>query len=428
MIVLPSSMMAGLPVEVVVEAWPDALPLLVSYAPSGTLFTQLSQSNSSELDRAMLLAVGDPSYPEPEPERTLEPPPDYGLTVTEVVPLGTADRAGIRPGDVLLSYNGKRLERRNDLALGPVGQLNGGLVTLWRDGEVRAVEVVSGTFGTRLDGLRPTAEAFLARRQADGLLKVLSRGGAWQRLPGTRREVESIARLFSPRDVVTLLGERATESAVQGMATSGEMKNYRYITFATHGQTNPAVAMSSALILAPDAERAGPTDPEAQKADGRITAQQIAYTWELHADLVVLSACESGLGRHAEGEGYLGFAQAFFAKGVRSLVLSQWKVDDRATSLLMTRLFQNLLGKRPGLPKPMTKTEALYEAKRWLRGQTADEIDNALVALDRGVERPLAAADAANHPNSAPALKLSALRPYAHPYYWAGFILIGDPN
>ena len=113
-------------------------------------------------------------------------------------------------------------------------------------------------------------------------------------------------------------------------------------------------------------------------------------TWDLDADLVVLSACESGLGRYAGGEGYLGFAQALFVKGARSLVLSQWKVDDKATALLMTRFYQNLLGKRPGLSKPMPKAEALHEAKQWLRNLTADEVGSELAALDRGPVRPLA--------------------------------------
>ena len=113
------------------------------------------------------------------------------------------------------------------------------------------------------------------------------------------------------------------------------------------------MALSSAVFLAAEPDR--PTAPSADPAalesapDGQITAEQIVRTWDLDADLVVLSACESGLGRYAGGEGYLGFAQALFVKGARSLVLSQWKVDDKATALLMTRFYQNLLGKRPGL-------------------------------------------------------------------------------
>jgi CHAT domain-containing protein len=106
-----------------------------------------------------------------------------------------------------------------------------------------------------------------------------------------------------------------------------------------------------------------------------------------------------------------------FVAGGRSLVLSLWKVDDNATALLMTRFYQNLLGKRPGLEKPLAKAEALAEAKAWLRGLTVKEVGQELDKLPRGVEveRP-----------PAPATK--AVHPYGHPYYWAAFILIGDPR
>jgi CHAT domain-containing protein len=102
---------------------------------------------------------------------------------------------------------------------------------------------------------------------------------------------------------------------------------------------------------------------------------------------VVLSACESGLGRAVGGEGYLGFAQPLFAKGARSLVLSLWKVDDKATALLMTRFYQNLLGQRPGLASPMPKAEALQEAKAWLRGLRQSEVLAATEELSGGIER-----------------------------------------
>ena len=152
------------------------------------------------------------------------------------------------------------------------------------------------------------------------------RGGSQARLPGTRREVEAVARLFPAGMVTTVMGEQACESTVQDLARSGRMKAFRYLHFATHGESDPLNAYRSALILAPDPDRSA--DPLAFDSDGTITAEQIARTWELDADLVVLSACESGLGRAAGGEGYLGFAQPLFAKGARSLVLSLWKVDD----------------------------------------------------------------------------------------------------
>src|SRR5439155_27181318 len=124
----------------------------------------------------------------------------------------------------------------------------------------------------------------------------------------------------------------------------------------------------------------------------------------------------------------LGFAQALFVNGAHSLVLSQWRVDDKATALLMTRFYQNLLGRRAGLSKPMSKAEALDEAKRWLRNLTADQIDGALVAFERGGVRPLAQADGAATGAASSSSQSAGLRPYAHPYYWASFILIGDPH
>jgi len=132
----------------------------------------------------------------------------------------------------------------------------------------------------------------------------------------------------------------------------------------------------------------------------------------------VLSACESGLGHYAGGEGYLGFTQALFVKGARSVVLSLWKVDDRATSLLMRRFYENLLGKRLGLTRPQPKAEALAEAKAWLRGLDATQAEQVLAdaGLARG-ERKVKTAPSAN-----PA------RPFEHPYYWAAFVLVGDPN
>ncbi len=138
------------------------------------------------------------------------------------------------------------------------------------------------------------------------------------------------------------MGERACEATVQGLARSGGMKAFRYLHFAAHGESDPRHADRSALFLAPDPDRSA--DPLAFGTDGTITAEQIARTWELDADLVVLSACESGLGRAARSEAYLGFAQPLLAKGARSVVVGLWKVDDDVTALLMTRFYQNLLG------------------------------------------------------------------------------------
>ena len=100
--------------------------------------------------------------------------------------------------------------------------------------------------------------------------------------------------------------------------------------------------------------------------DGRLVVREIQRDWELKAELVTLSACETARGQYAGGEGFVGFTQALLLSGARSVCLSLWKVDDTATALLMRRFYANLLGVGGAGPRP--KAEALAEAKTWLRG------------------------------------------------------------
>jgi CHAT domain-containing protein len=140
---------------------------------------------------------------------------------------------------------------------------------------------------------------------------------------------------------------------------------------------------------------------------------------------VVLSACQTGLGPDGGGEGLLGFSQVLLAKGARSLVLSLWKVDDTATALLMRRFYLNLLG-----PKPLPKARALQEAKGWLRSLPRAEAEQLAEQWTpgsvRGTEEkpgPKGPAKQACRPVVPP-----GDTPFAHPSYWAAFILIGDPE
>jgi tetratricopeptide (TPR) repeat protein len=429
----PSPTLAALPVEALVAALPDGSPgPVVSYAPSGSMFARLSAPRSRPSGPPRLLALGDPAIPKAAPNGPAPAPPDHGIAILGVVPQSTADLFGIKPGDVLLEYNGKTLHSFSDLAIVPVGDKAIKVpVKLWRDGEVRSLEIAPGRLGIGSDPNRPAAQVILAQRATAAVLTPTIRGEALAPLPGTRREVQAIAALFPSGQVTTLLGPDATESNLQQLAQSGALKTYRFLHLATHGQANPDVALSSAIFLAAEPDRpASSSDPTAPESvpDGQVTAEQIVRTWELDAELVVLSACESGLGRYAGGEGYLGFAQALFVKGARSLVLSQWKVDDKATALLMTRFYQDLLGQRPGLSRPLPKAAALDEAKRWLRELTADQVGGELAALDRGTVRPLAKIDGPAPRAASSPPPPAGVRPYAHPYYWASFILIGDPR
>jgi CHAT domain-containing protein len=125
----------------------------------------------------------------------------------------------------------------------------------------------------------------------------------------------------------------------------------------------------------------------------------------------------------------LGFSQVLLAKGARSLVLSLWKVDDTATALLMARFYQNLLGKRDGLKTPLSKAEALHEAKRWLRTLPRAAVEELAGQLARGSVRADDEADRPTAPRevSRPAVPAGET-PFAHPRFWAAFILIGDPE
>jgi CHAT domain-containing protein len=223
-------------------------------------------------------------------------------------------------------------------------------------------------------------------------------------LRGTRPEVETIAALFRQQGghVETLLGRDACRKSLDRLAGAPGLDRFLYLHLATHGLPDPRGGLRSHLALVPN---------------DRLDAAEI-LTWKLRADLVTLSACSSALGQHLGGEGYLGFAQPLFLAGARSLVLSQWSVDDTATRLLMERFYRNLLGQRKGLERPLGKALALHEAKQWLRGLSAEEarrLDKEPKGRQRGqpdIHPPAPDED----------------RPFAHPHYWAGFILVGDPG
>ncbi len=422
LIVLPSPELAGIPIEALVEARSGTAPrYLVSYVPSGTLHAWLQDKRRALEDRPVpsrrLLALGDPVPAVSGKQDAPEPsPPDQGLLVRFVQRGSNAAQGGIQPGDVVLRYAGTELATREDLQKrvqrgDPMAASVA--VAVWRNGSSLDLTLKPGQLGVQLE-TRPAAEAILAQREGDALIR-RTRGARFERLPGSRREVQAIASLFDRKDV--FLGRDASRKLLEDLRARDNLKQFGVIHLATHGTMDDIVPMNSRLLLSqefiPDASPKGSLDRPAD--DGTVTAGEVMSTWKLNAELVTLSACQSGLGRSSGGEGFIGFGQALFLAGARSLVLSLWEVDDRATSMLMTRFYQNWLGKRAGLKQPMSKALSLHEAKQWLRGLSSEEAEAELEQITRGEPRAKVGQPAQG-------------RPFEHPHFWAGFILMGDPR
>lgn len=429
LVVVPVEKMAGIPVEVLTDKY------TISYVPSGSYLARL-KDRARPTGPNTILALGDPVFDvagRPTPTAVELPP--GGLLITQVVAGGAAATARLRPGDVLLKYAGTELKSADDL-----GKLiaehvtdKSVSVTVWRVGQKDPAvrDVASGKLGIVL-AKEPAPEAVANRRKTDALIAAASRGRDWSDLPGTRIEVARLATLFGDA-ATTLTDSAASDRQLDALRAAGKLKDFRYLHLATHGENDNVRAFESALILSQD-NRSDPTKLKAGETDfdGRLTANEVLDNWKLDADLVTLSACETGLGRFGGGDGLLGFAQAFLLAGSRSVCLSLWKVDDAATALLMDRFYRNLLGKRTGLDKPLPKAEALAEAKKWLRELTGDEALKITAELTQGVARGNRGKEKAipllSSVPEASATDAKAFRPYTHPRYWAAFILIGDPG
>jgi CHAT domain-containing protein/tetratricopeptide (TPR) repeat protein len=280
-------------------------------------------------------------------------------------------------------------------------------------------------------GLLALGDPAYGRR--DGSVAARAGDRTFDPLPGSRSEVEAIARLFRAdgRPVLALLAAEAGEPELDRLAASGELGRFGFIHLATHGLIDEGVPQRSAVILT----QVGLPDPLEQVLhqrpayDGQLSVREIQRGWELKAELVTLSACETALGREAGGEGFVGFVQALLMSGTRSVCLSLWEVDDTATALLMARFYDNLLGHRAGLAGPMPKAEALRDAKTWMRGLRRAEAVALSAALSGGALR---GKGAKARPPAKPSATIPAGadhdRPYAEPHFWAAFVLAGDPD
>ncbi|MCP4653889.1 MAG: CHAT domain-containing protein, partial [bacterium] len=189
-----------------------------------------------------------------------------------------------------------------------------------------------------------------------------------ERLPFTADEAAAIVALMPEDEGLAALGFDAHVDLV----TSGALADYRILHFATHGRLHAEQPELSGLEFSR-------YDDAGRPRRGTLYAHQI-YDLPLGANLVVLSACRTALGREVRGEGLVGLTRGFFHAGASRVVVSLWSVDDRATTELMIRFYRHLL--TGGLPP----AAALRAAQRELRAESR----------------------------------------WSAPYYWAGFILQGD--
>ena len=170
------------------------------------------------------------------------------------------------------------------------------------------------------------------------------------RLRHTRREAEAILDMV-PANLGTLaLDFEASKQSVQ----AGDFSNHRIVHFATHGVLDAREPALSGIVLS----RVG---SNGQPVDGFLRTHEI-YGLDLAAELVVLGACETALGKEVRGEGLIGLARGFMYAGARRIMVSLWRVDDRSTAALMTAFYREML--LEGMAPPAALRLAQLEVRR----------------------------------------------------------------
>jgi CHAT domain-containing protein len=247
------------------------------------------------------------------------------------------------------------------------------------------------------------------KRKAKGeLTKVLDEGGKVltfgnpdlgnpkMALQYARIEAKEIKSLY-PQSTV-FLEKEATEARAKELSSQNDI-----IHFASHAELSEGDPLASALLLT-----------KSDKEDGRLEVREI-FGMDLKASLVVLSACETGLGKLSNGDELVGLTRAFIYAGTPSVVASLWNVEDSSTAQLMASFYKNI--------KTMSKAEALRQAQlQLIRGQVSSDLlaRRGLDIVSKVGEAPQAKPDSAVPGAGSHGVST------AHPYFWAPFILVGE--
>jgi len=229
--------------------------------------------------------------------------------------------------------------------------------------------------------------------------KVTSGDVPYVPLPEQGRMVKQLGQIYGLKNSMLLTGSAAKVETVKA-----EAGKYRILHFATHGVLDNDNPLYSHLLLTGTAA----TD------SGFLEAREIMQL-DLHADVAVLSACDTARGRVRAGEGLIGMSWALFIAGTPTTVVSQWKVDSASTASIMIafhRILKSELSQRGIRPRRKEPLRHLVAFSRQVNSRSSNS------EADRGVNKADALRQAA--------LKLMSDPQYRHPFYWAGFVVMGD--
>jgi CHAT domain-containing protein len=155
----------------------------------------------------------------------------------------------------------------------------------------------------------------------------------WKNLPGTLTELNHLGNLFKKQKPCIYKKAQATEANLQRLNKQGILAKYRYLVFSAHGYLSPQVPALSSIVLGLLNNPTG--------IDGYVTAGEWPG-YDLKSDLMVLSACETGLGEAVSGEGVMGLPYAFYVAGNKNTLLTLWSISDEITAEFITRFFAKL--------------------------------------------------------------------------------------
>jgi CHAT domain-containing protein/tetratricopeptide (TPR) repeat protein len=190
--------------------------------------------------------------------------------------------------------------------------------------------------------------------KSDDKSGVTSRRLVIPRLPFTRQEATRLLALTAKDSSFSAMDFQANRATV----LKGDLSQYRYVHFATHGVLDSERPGLSSLVLSM-------VDEEGKPQSGFLRANDI-YNLKLPAELVVLSACQTGLGKEIKGEGLVGLTRGFMYAGAARVVVSLWSVNDKATADLMTKFYEKMLkqGERPAAALRAAQVE-MWKQRQW---------------------------------------------------------------